>query len=193
MRRLPITLGTLALAVALSITGAHAQETVPLRTQMSAEEFRAAGLDKLSATELAALDAWLRRRDKGNMATPAVPVAHAQPADAASTSIDAIELERIREQARQKGRQEVVEENRGFFAFGSNEPIEATLVGEFAGFGKGNRYTLANGQVWEQTDAARLAGVRRTAPRVSIKPGMLNAWYMKIEGYNTSAKVQRIK
>ncbi|KAF1689008.1 hypothetical protein CR938_07410, partial [Pseudoxanthomonas taiwanensis] len=33
-----------------------------LREAMTPDEFRAAGLDKLDAAELAALEAWLRRR-----------------------------------------------------------------------------------------------------------------------------------
>ena len=63
----------------------------------------------------------------------------------------------------------------------------------FRGFAKGNRYTLANGQVWEQIEPARLDGVKRTDPAVTIKPGLLNSWVLRIDGYNTPAKVRRIK
>lgn len=97
------------------------------------------------------------------------------------------------EQAKEAGRQEVMIKNRGFFDFGSKEPIESTLVGEFKGFSKGRVYTLANGQDWEQTDAASLSGVRKNAPKVKIKPGLVGVWYLQIEGYNTPAKVRRIK
>ena len=100
-----------------------AQQAPPLQEQMTASEFRAAGLDKLSADELAALNRWLERR-VGEQTAAAV------------------------EQAREEGRQEVVTKNRGFFHFGSEEPIQSTIAGEFRGFGKGRRYTLANGQVW---------------------------------------------
>ena len=87
----------------------------------------------------------------------------------------------------------MVEKNRGFFHFGSEEPIEASIAGEFNGFGHGKRYTLDNGQVWEQTDSATLSGVRRTSPKVRIKPGVLGVWWMRIDGYNTQAKVQRVE
>ena len=53
--------------------------------------------------------------------------------------------------------------------------------------------TLANGQVWEQVEPASLAGVRKNDVPVKIKPGLLGVWYMKIDGYNTQAKVRRIK
>ena len=54
----PWSLSALALALALAAPGAFAQaaaEATTLRQQMSAEEFKAAGLDKLTAQELAAL------------------------------------------------------------------------------------------------------------------------------------------
>ncbi|NEK65771.1 MAG: hypothetical protein G3W67_25780, partial [Xanthomonas perforans] len=83
-----------------------------LQSQMSAEQFKAAGLDKLDAGELAALNDWLQ----GKVAKEAAVVV---------------------EQAKEAGRQEVIVKNRGFFDFGSNEPIESNIVGEFKGFSKG--------------------------------------------------------
>lgn len=158
---------TLLLASAFA---AQAQRVVEgdLQQQMSAAEFKAAGLDKLSADELAALNAWLQGKVR----------------EATTSAV---------EQAREEGRQEVIVKNRGFFDFGSSEPIEATLAGEFNGFGKGRQYTLDNGQVWEQTDDARVSGVRRQAPGVKITPGVMGAWYLQVEGLNTRAKVRRIK
>ncbi|MCL7713374.1 hypothetical protein [Stenotrophomonas mori] len=169
----PSRLSSLALLFVLVLApafAAQAQRTVEggLRQQMSADEFRAAGLDKLSADELAALDAWLQGT-----------VHHA--------TRDALD------QAREEGRQEVIVKNRGFFDFGSKEPIEARLEGEFRGFGKGRHYTLDNGQVWEQTDDASIAGVRRQAPTVRVAPGLLNVWYLQVDGLNTRAKVRRIR
>ena len=208
-RRFPTVLG-LSLALVLAAGTGQAQEsTAPLRQQMSTEEFKAAGLDKLSAAELAALEAWLQQRAAGiAVAAPAAAPAPAQapaaplaPATAAApvapatttAAVDAAELERIREQAREEGRREVRETTRGFLDFGSAEPISSTLVGEFRGFAKGRQYTLANGQVWEQIEPARLDGVRRQDPKVTIKPGILNVWFLRIDGYNTPAKVRRIR
>lgn len=139
-----------------------------LQQQMSAAEFKAAGLDKLSTDELAALNAWLQGKVR----------------EATTSAV---------EQAREEGRQEVIVKNRGFFDFGSSEPIEATLAGEFSGFAKGRQYTLDNGQVWEQTDGASVAGVRKQTPRVKITPGLMGVWYLQIEGLNTRAKVRRTK
>jgi hypothetical protein len=196
----------LALALAVTASNVHAQSPgqTQVEQQMSAEEFKAAGLHKLSASELAALDAWMRRQQGATAgadgATPATvaPGASAPlPAGAAvaagATALSAAEIERIREEAREEGRKEVKETSRGFFDFGSAEPIKSTLVGDFRGFAKGNKYTLANGQVWEQVEPARLDGVKKTDPAVTIKPGVLNSWSLRIDGYNTPAKVRRIK
>jgi hypothetical protein len=151
---------------------AWCQQSTPMTSnveqQMSADEFKAAGLDKLSAQELAALNAWLQHKVVQ-------------------------ETSKAVETAKEEGRKEVKEKNRGFFDFGSAEPIVSNIIGEFKGFAEGRRYTLENGQVWEQIDAASLAGVRKTNPKVRIKPGMFNNWFLRIEGYNTGAKVRRIK
>ncbi|AKC86098.1 hypothetical protein [Pseudoxanthomonas suwonensis] len=194
----------LALAVATFAPAAVAQSSgrTAMEQQMTPEEFKAAGLHKLSAEELAALHDWVQRQQSGvagtaSPATTPAPAAAPLPADAAvaagAAALSAAEIERIREEAREEGRKEVKETNRGFFDFGSDEPIKSTLVGEFRGFAKGNRYTLANGQVWEQVEPARLEGVKRTDPAVTIKPGLLNVWFLRIDGYNTPAKVRRIK
>jgi len=152
----------------LATMTAVAQETSPqrpLQQEMTPEEFKAAGLDKLSAAELANLNAWLDRK------------------------ID-IETERAAAQAEDN----VKSGARGFFNFGSTEPIVSTIAGEFRGFAKGRNYVLANGQEWEQTDTASLAGVRKTDPAVTLTPSLVgNDWYMRIDGYNTRAKVRRIK
>jgi hypothetical protein len=142
-----------------------------LQQQMSPAEFKAAGLDKLNAEELAALNSWLQGKVE-------------QAASVASAAV---------EQAREEGRQEVIVKNRGFFDFGSRDPIVAKLEGEFRGFGKGRQYTLDNGQVWEQTDEASVSGVRRDMPTVEITPGLMNVWYLRVEGLNTRAKVRRTK
>jgi hypothetical protein len=139
-----------------------------LQQQMSPAEFKAAGLDKLKPAELAALNNWLQGK-------------------VAAVAADA------REQAREEGRQEVIVKNRGFFDFGSKEPITSTLQGDFRGFGKGYRYVLANGQEWEQTDETQRGGSRKPAPAVTITPGLAGAWYLQVEGVNLRSKVRRVK
>ncbi|MEI2262899.1 hypothetical protein OHC51_18275 [Stenotrophomonas indicatrix] len=162
-------------AVLLSLSApALAQRVMQgdLQQQMSPAEFKAAGLDKLNAAELATLNRWLQGK-----------------VEAATTEAVAA----VREEAREEGRQEVIVKNRGFFDFGSSEPISGVLQGEFRGFGKGRIYVLDNGQQWEQTDATSISGVRKQSPKVSISPGVMGVWYLKVEGVNTQPKVRRTK
>ena len=153
------------LACAMPVLAQDAATAPPIEQQMTPDQFKAAGLDKLSPAELANLNTWLNRTISTETAKAA-------------------------EQASKK----VKDENRGFFNFGSAEPIASKMTGEFRGFGKNKTYTLENGQVWRQIDDASLAGVRKTAPGVRITPSLIgNAWYMAIDGYNTRAKVIREK
>ena len=135
-----------------------------LQDKMTPAEFKAAGLDKLTPAELASLNAWLQGK-----------------------------VTEETRKAASEARKEVEQKNRGFFDFGSDEPIVSTIRGEFNGFGSGRKYQLDNDQLWEQIDASQLSGVRKTNPKVTIKPGLLGVWWMKIDGYNTQAKVRRIK
>jgi hypothetical protein len=155
----------LALLAALALSPLAALAQQPIEREMTPQEFKAAGLDKLSAEELAKLNQWLGRK------------------------IDTVVTE-----ATAQAKDKVEEENRGFFHFGSNEPIVARMPGQFRGFAKGREFTLDNGQVWRQTDNAVLAGVKLDAPEVRITPSIAgNAWYLAVKGYNTRAKVERVK
>ncbi|MGI8560036.1 MAG: hypothetical protein ACR2J7_01055 [Luteimonas sp.] len=157
-------LRTLAAAALLALAlPALAQNAI--EQQMTAEEFKAAGLDKLSAEELGRLNAWLNRT---------VETATTQAATAAKKKVE--------------------DDNRGFFNFGSEEPVVSTIVGQFNGFERNRLYVLENGQHWRQTDNASLHGVQLSNPQVQISPGVFgNVWYMKVGRYNTRAKVERVK
>lgn len=137
----------------------------PIEQDMTPEEFKAAGLDKLSAEELAKLNIWLGRK------------------------IDTVATE-----AASGAKKKVEDDNRGFFHFGSLEPINGRLQGEFRGFRRGREYTLENGQVWRQVDDSELGGVRLQNPEITLKPAMAgNVWYLGVKGYNSRAKVERVK
>lgn len=157
-------LRSILLAALLALAPAAAAQDA-IEKQMTPEEFKAAGLDKLSPEELTRLNAWLNR------------------------TID-VETEKAAIVAKKK----VEDDNRGFFNFGSTEPVVSRMTGEFRGFSRGREYTLENGHVWKQLDDASLAGVRLSAPEVRITPSLVgNTWYLAVTGYNTRAKVQRIK
>jgi hypothetical protein len=163
IRLRPLWNSLILFALLTAVPAAFAQP--PIEQTMTPEQFKAAGLDKLSPQELANLNAWLNN------------TLEVETTKAANLAKDKVETE-----------------NRGFLSFGKSDPIVAKIAGEFRGFARGRSWTLDNGQVWEQVDAASLVGVRKTDPQVRITPSLIgNSWYMQIEGYNTHASVRRVK
>lgn len=156
-------IGLLLALVALSV---QAQSFSSLEERMSAAEFKAAGLDKLSPEELTALNEWLRA--KGLSGSSFVAPAAAP-----------------------------VEDRRGFpvsLGPSSDEAIVSRIPGEFRGWdGTATRFTLENGQVWKSTDPAARLAVKLMDPVVVIRPGVLNAWFLQVEGYNAKVRVIRVR
>jgi len=153
----------LALAALLPLaTTALAQQKI--EQQMSYEQFKASGLDKLSAAELANLNAWLDGK---------------------------LEVETAK--AVESAKSESGDDSRGLAKRESRDPVAGAISGAFTGFGKGRQFTLDNGQVWQQIDDVSLSA-KLDNPKVRITPSLLGgAWYLAVDGYNTRAKVQRVK
>jgi hypothetical protein len=159
MRRL--LLSTLVLFT-LASGAVFAQQFSSLEERMTEAEFKAAGLDKLSPEELAALNSWLAPR-VGARAGAVGAVAAADTAGFARGDKDEV-------------------------------AIVSSISGEFRGWdGAGDRITLDNGQVWEVTDSSARLKIKVENPAVTIEPGLFEAWYLKVEGYNSRARVKRIK
>ncbi|EIL97076.1 MULTISPECIES: hypothetical protein [Pseudomonadota] len=69
--------------------------------------------------------------------------------------------------------------------------VESHIAGHFNGWQPGAVLVLANGQRWRVADDSSLnTGRTLDAPAVTIKPGLLGGWLLKVKGYNTSARVQ---
>ncbi|HLS83768.1 MAG TPA: hypothetical protein VK016_03800 [Arenimonas sp.] len=155
-----------ALAAALAAGSAQAQSFSSLEERMTASEFKAAGLDKLSEEELAALNAWLAGEMGKRRLPAATPMADDRIGFAGSS----------------------------LFGGGSDGEIRSHIEGEFRGWsGKGEKITLANGQVWETVDSAARLRIKVENPQVVISQGALGAWYLRVEGYNARVNVKRIK
>lgn len=72
-------------------------------------------------------------------------------------------------------------------------PIHSNIPGTFRGWQGRTRITLENGQIWETDSGASFAGVRLENPGVTINPGSFGSWHLQVDGYNTTARVRRIK
>ena len=154
MRRLIV----LALVLSSLAGGtALAQQFSTLEERMTYAEFKAAGLEKLTPEELAALNGWLAGKST-IAATPA-------------------------------------QDTRGFEGRASTAgAVVSSISGPFKGWkGKGDRFTLANGQVWEVTDSGTRLSVSLDNPTITIERGMLDAWFLRVDGYNARARVKRVK
>lgn len=153
----------LALLIAPALVGAQSFSTVEER--MSAAEFREAGLDTLSDAQLQALNAWLQRKGcDGDAAAAAIPAAP--------------------------------EDTRGLRAEAADDDadIVSRLPGAFTGWRGGELIRLENGQVWRSIDSgSALRGVSLQNPQVTISRGVFGSWWLKVDGYNTSVKVERVE
>jgi hypothetical protein len=154
----------LALLLVLATTGLQAQDFSSLEERMSAAEFRAAGLDKLSPEELAALNAWLRGRTAG------------RPAPAGGALAPAPAQDRI-----------------GFHDTTEERMVVSRIVGQFTGWDGKTRFELENGQVWQQAESATLKGISVDSPAVTIEPAFLGSWLLRVDGFNQRVRVRRIK
>lgn len=75
----------------------------------------------------------------------------------------------------------------------ANEIVRSRLLGSFRGWTGNTVFRLENGQVWQQTGGGSFGGVSLESPEVTIQQGLLSAWYLRVEGYNSRAKVKRIE
>lgn len=151
------------LSLLLGAATVHASTFSTLEERMSVAQFKAAGLDKLSPDELAALNTWLQ--GSATAAGTAAPGASAPPADS-----------RI-----------------GFRAEEVTGTVVSRFDGAFTGWDGKTRFNLENGQVWEQAEQGSLRGVNLDHPMVTIEPGLFGSWKLKVEGLNATTRVKRIK
>lgn len=142
-----------------------------LEEQMTGQDFKAAGLDKLTPQELEALNGWIRRR---SLATLDAPTAGAAAIAEGSSPADTRGL---------KGEKE--EEDR--------TPISSRIVGRFSGWDGQTVFKLENGMIWAQADKDKFYTKEVENPSVVIEPGMFGTWRLSIEGYNSNCRVERIQ
>jgi hypothetical protein len=72
------------------------------------------------------------------------------------------------------------------------QSIESHIPGSFEGWYPNALIRLANGQVWQISDDSTRR-LYRTNPKVTIRRGMLGAFYLDIEGDNNAPRVRRVQ
>ena len=167
-----------ALAALQFSAAAFAQSNPPfssLEEQMTAREFQAAGLDKLSPEELATLNDWIRSRSLATLDEPRggsrqQPTRRSGEGELPSAPGELPPVDRM-----------------------AREAFQTRLVGELEGWNGNTRFELENGMVWQQVDSTRYRFQPIENPVVTIKPGLLGSWYLKVEGHKRTVRVERIK
>jgi len=72
-------------------------------------------------------------------------------------------------------------------------PVTSALKGEFRGWQAGTVFELENGQHWRVVDGEFYTSTRLVNPKVTVRPGVLGSWYIRIEGVSVGAKVRRVE
>lgn len=141
-----------------------------LSDTLSEEEFKAAGLHKLTDQELAKLNSLWNRETlpPASIETPSPPSSNAQREDLVG--------------------KEQIEPN----VSKAPKEIESRLKGTFNGWYGSTVFHLENGQVWQQ----RIKEVQKYSPTenptVTVKRA-LGGYRLQIEGYRQTCPVKRIK
>ncbi len=146
-----------------------------LKDRMSAEDFAAAGLEKLSEAELAHLTRWL----DGLRQPPAAPAAPV-PTPAAPEPRLSAEERFGQEQIKAEPEPDVPAQ------------INARIKGEFRGWDGKTIFRLDNGQVWQQRVGGRYRGKKRVDPEVVIEKGRFG-YYLKLVDDGRSVGVRRLR
>lgn len=209
-----IVLGAFGLAAQSMADDTHASAGAPatsLRSVLSPEEFRRAGLDKLTEDELAFLSDRLLHATPETAPVgpdPAVgpepmplesrrpaqaPVADPRPGAAPGATGPTVATDttpRIQGEAA-FGREEELrrEEER---AQRVPKTIESRIAGTFRGWSGRTVFQLENGQVWQQVEDSTFS-VNLENPRVTLEKGAMGAFYLRVESYGSRVKVRRIK
>lgn len=146
--------------------GVYAVESFStLQERMTGQEFNAAGLGKLTASELAALNDWLSRHSVATLENASV-----------TTSEDAPEAE---------GQAEDEEEVK---------IIRSTIVGTFSGWsGKATMFQLSNGQLWQQAEKDVYVFESAADVEVELRKPMMGRWRLSVVGTDREVKVKRIE
>ena len=184
----------LILVVGLSSPGfsrAAGQQALDLARDMSAQAYSDAGLDRLTAMELAALHAWLRANTLPAIPASSSPVTPVEPplantaiapavvAPPSAPAVDTAESLGAEQLRRAKPPKPTV------------AAINTTILGDFRGWDGKTLFRLANGQVWQQRVRGRYRH-RAEAPEVRIERGRFG-YYLVVVGTDRQVGVKRVK
>ena len=168
-----------AASVLLGFGMAHAAE-IGFSRRLAPEDFRAAGLGKLTGEEIARLDALVERERAG---------AVANPANAGGPDAGTVVRAPVPPSAKSDRDSKVVVAPGTKIEFSA---VESRLTGMFTGWEPRGVFALENGQRWREANGSAYVSPPLSAPKVRITPGVLGTFWMEIEGVRVRVKVVRV-
>lgn len=139
--------------------------------QLMGPKFREAGLDRATPAEIAVLEKF--------MIEHAGELRALTPASDATSAADVVDAEPARARRAEKKSES------------NNQRVASRIAGEFKGWRQGTTLTLENGQQWRVSEDSSLTVPRAlNSPAVTIEPGMFGNWWLRVEGFNTAARVK---
>jgi hypothetical protein len=140
-----------------------------IEERMTGKEFSETGLVKLTPEELAALNEWLRSHSVATLEN----ARYAPSAGAATGDMRGFEQQ---------------------YDWDSDEAVISPIKGAFSGWvPEGTVIELENGMVWKTSESTRFVIPAEEGLIAHIDKGMLGGWRLKVEGYNKSVNVKRIR
>lgn len=192
-----LVLATLPLLPASAVGEGVAAEG--LLDRMTPAQRAATGVDRLSAGERAALEAWLAGQlgrqtavatdepdvTQAPVATPRGEMVAERPSEAKPATESEIEAEverRVNEKLSEAKAFEVLDDG----------PFEAELTAGFSGWSGKTLFKLTNGQVWRQRSNTRYRH-QSADRRVRFEKNWLGGWEMTVLDGGRSVTVKRVK
>lgn len=173
---------------------AHAAESFV--QQLTPEERRAAGLDRLTPEQQQALDTLAARyATEGARATEARVREEAKEEVVKAREEAKVEVVKAREEA--KAQAETEAKQREAAKIGLEEKEDARVVtsrisGTFKGWGGRTLFNLENGQQWVQTDGEVYVLQAQPGPEVKIVPSSLGGWKLYVQPHGRWVRVRRV-
>jgi len=161
-------------AVGAMVLLASVAQAIDLVTDLSPEQFKAAGLDKLTRTELDVSERLIAAKH-----APIPPAAISTTEQKASYTAT-------------PGRTEKSPGWGHALAVSKRMTLEPEVTDDFRGLFDAAKIALANGQVWQQTVKAIFDRKLRDK-RVRIKPAMLGSWRLQFIDNNLSFTVKGVQ
>lgn len=196
-----ILMGSLSATMAATAHSENANCGASIQSLMTPEQYRNAGLDKLTADERRALDSWLQTQTCGVGLSPKTesPAAAAPEAIAIvpATSVTAQSPPEPAAPQASKAIPAAEDENFGFpepipETSDESNQLHARVVGKFRGWSGKTVFTLDNGQVWRQRVSGRYTYTGDDT-RVVISQNRFGFYDMRLVVADRSVGVSRVK